>query len=45
VRKAGTQPPLFEDKIAMLERLGKLREKGMLSDEEFMSEKNRLFGK
>ena len=41
----GAEPAQFEDKIALLERLGKLREKGLLSEEEFLSEKHRLFGK
>ena len=35
----------FEDKLQQLERLGKLREKGFLSDDEFLSEKNRVLGK
>ncbi|HEX5003146.1 MAG TPA: SHOCT domain-containing protein [Bacteroidia bacterium] len=35
----------FEDKLQQLERLGKLREKGLLSDEEFLFEKNQVLGK
>lgn len=35
----------FEDKLQQLERLGKLREKGFLSDDEFLAEKNRVLGK
>jgi hypothetical protein len=35
----------FEDKLQQLERLGKLREKGFLSDEEFITEKNQILGK
>lgn len=35
----------FEDKLQQLERLGKLREKGYLSDEEFLAEKNQILGK
>jgi hypothetical protein len=35
----------FEDKLQQLERLGKLREKGFLSDEEFLAEKNQILGK
>jgi len=35
----------FEDKLQQLERLGKLREKGLLSDDEFLFEKNQVLGK
>ncbi len=35
----------FEDKLAQLERLGKLREKDLLSEEEFVVEKQRILGK
>lgn len=35
----------FEDKLAQLEKLGSLKEKGILSDEEFQSEKQRILGK
>lgn len=44
---SASPPPAqnFEDKIALLERLGRLREKGLLSEEEFLVEKNRVFGK
>ena len=48
-RPAVSAPPSvhasFEDKLQQLERLGKLREKGFLSDEEFSLEKNRVLGK
>ncbi|MDQ3051151.1 MAG: hypothetical protein M3Q95_09730 [Bacteroidota bacterium] len=35
----------FEDKLAQLERLGKLREKDLLSEDEFVVEKQRILGK
>jgi hypothetical protein len=35
----------FEDKLQQLERLAKLREKGLLSEEEFNSEKHMVLGK
>jgi len=35
----------FEDKLAQLERLGKLREKELLSEEEFVVEKLKILGK
>jgi hypothetical protein len=35
----------FEDKLAQLEKLGGLKEKGILTDEEFQSEKQRILGK
>jgi hypothetical protein len=35
----------FEDKLAQLERLGKLREKQLLSEEEFIVEKQNILGK
>jgi hypothetical protein len=34
----------FEDRLIQLERLGKLREKGLLTDEEFTVQKNRILG-
>lgn len=39
-------PPADEsaDRLAQLERLGKLREQGLLSDEEFAAEKRRVLG-
>jgi hypothetical protein len=35
----------FEDKLAQLEKLGGLKEKGILSDEEFQDEKQRILGR
>lgn len=35
----------FEDKLAQLERLGKLREKELLSEDEFIVEKQKILGK
>ena len=35
----------FEDKLAQLEKLGELKEKGILSDEEFQNEKQRILGR
>lgn len=35
-------PPAAEDFISQLERLGKLREQGVLSDEEFATQKQRI---
>lgn len=35
----------FEDKLAQLEKLGGLKEKGILSDEEFQEEKQRILGR
>jgi len=35
----------FEDKLQQLERLGKLKEKSLLSEEEFIVEKQRILGK
>lgn len=35
----------FDDKLQQLERLGKLREKALLSEEEFLIEKQRILGK
>jgi hypothetical protein len=35
----------FEDKLMQLERLGKLREKELLSEDEFMVEKQKILGK
>lgn len=35
----------FEDRLMQLERLGKLREKGLLSEEEFIAEKHKILGK
>jgi hypothetical protein len=35
----------FEDKLAQLEKLGGLKEKGILSDDEFQQEKQRILGK
>ena len=35
----------FEDKLAQLERLGKLREKELLSEDEFVVEKQKILGK
>lgn len=35
----------FEDKLQHLERLGMLKEKGLLSEEEFLIEKQRVLGK
>jgi len=35
----------FEDKLVQLERLGNLKEKGLLSEEEFLAEKHNILGK
>jgi hypothetical protein len=35
----------FEDKLARLEKLGELKEKGILSDDEFQDEKQRILGR
>jgi len=35
----------FEDRLMQLERLGKLREKGLLSEAEFIAEKQKVLGK
>jgi hypothetical protein len=35
----------FDDKLQQLERLGKLREKALLSEEEFLAEKQRILGR
>ncbi|MBL0340982.1 MAG: SHOCT domain-containing protein [Bacteroidetes bacterium] len=35
----------LEDKLQQLERLGKLREKGLLSESEFLAEKQNILGK
>lgn len=35
----------FEDRLMQLERLGKLREKGLLSEAEFVAEKQKVLGK
>jgi len=35
----------FEDRLLQLERLGKLREKGLLSEAEFVAEKQKVLGK
>jgi hypothetical protein len=35
----------FEDKLVQLERLGNLKEKGLLSEEEFLAEKHNVLGK
>ncbi len=35
----------FEDRLVQLERLGKLREKGLLTDDEFITEKQKVLGK
>ncbi len=37
-------PPAAEDPIAQLERLGELRDKGVLTDEEFDAQKAKLLG-
>ncbi len=42
----GKEPNLsLEDKLQQLERLGKLREKGLLSENEFLAEKQKVLGK
>ncbi len=43
-RKPASVHLSFEDKLMQLERLGSLREKGMLTDEEFNSQKRNLLG-
>lgn len=42
---ASTRFASFEDRLMQLERLGKLREKGLLSEAEFVAEKQKILGK
>lgn len=41
---AAPAPPAGADPIAQLERLGELRDKGVLTDEEFAAQKAKLLG-
>ncbi len=44
VAEAPTQTGISDDTVSQLERLGKLKEEGVLSEEEFAAEKAKILG-